>query len=60
MRSALVKRGVQRLGEVLDLEELPSLSAPELVDVARVDAVRVCRVAELVRVDNDAKQIRDE
>jgi hypothetical protein len=34
--------------------------APELVNVARVDAVRGCRVAELVRVNDDAKQNRDE
>jgi hypothetical protein len=52
--SALVKRGVQRL----DLEELPDLDAPELVNVAQADGVRVCRVAELVRVNHDAKQTR--
>jgi hypothetical protein len=34
---------------VNDLGELRDLDAPELVNVARVDAVRVCRVAELVR-----------
>jgi hypothetical protein len=44
----------------LDLEELPDLDAPELVHVAHADAVRVCRVAELVRVNLDAKQIREE
>ena len=58
--SALVKRGVQRLGVVLDMEELRDHDAPELVNVARADAVRVCRVAELVRVNDDAKQNRDE
>ena len=42
----------------LDLEELPDLDAPELVNVAQADAVRGCRVAELVRVKYDAKQIR--
>jgi hypothetical protein len=42
----------------LDLEELPDLDAPELVNVAQADAVRVCRVAELVRVNPDAKQKR--
>jgi hypothetical protein len=40
------------------LEELRDPDAPELVDVARVDAVRSCRVAELVRVKYDAKQTR--
>jgi hypothetical protein len=44
----------------LDLEELPDLDAPELVNVAQAGAVRVCRVAELVRVNGDAKQNRDE
>jgi hypothetical protein len=39
-----------------DLEELRDPDAPELVHVARADAVRVCRVAELVRVNGDAKQ----
>jgi uncharacterized protein (UPF0210 family) len=52
--SALVKRGVQRL----DLEELRDNDAPELVNVAQAEAVRVCRVAELVRVNTDAKQKR--
>lgn len=33
----------------LDLEELRDQDAPELANVARVDAVRSCRVAELVR-----------
>ena len=42
----------------LDLEELRDLDAPELVHVARADAVRVCRLAELVRVNLDAKQTR--
>jgi hypothetical protein len=49
-----------RLGRVLDLEELHDLDGPELVNVAQADAVRVCRVAELVRVNGDAKQNRDE
>ena len=40
--------------------ELRDHDAPELVNFARVDAVRVCRVAELVRVTHEAKQIRDE
>jgi hypothetical protein len=44
----------------LDLEELHDPDAPELVNIARVVAVRVCGVAELVRVNHDAKQIRDE
>jgi hypothetical protein len=47
-----------RLGVVLDLEELRDLDAPELVNLAHADAVRVCRVAELVRVNIDAKQTR--
>ena len=34
--------------------------APELVNFAKADAVRVCRVAELVRVNHDAKKIREE
>ena len=42
----------------LDLEELPDPDAPELVHVAQADAVRVCRVAELVRVNTNAKQRR--
>jgi hypothetical protein len=65
--SALVKRGVQRLdleagavGVVNDLGELRDLDAPELVNVARVDAVRVCGVAELPHTTTNAKQIRDE
>ena len=45
----------------LDLEELRDLDAPELVHAsARPGAAQVCRVAELVRVYHDAKQIRDE
>ena len=44
----------------LDMEELRDLDAPELMNVARADAVQGCRVAELVRVNVDAKQIRDE
>jgi hypothetical protein len=41
--------------------ELPDHDAPELVDAsARPGAAQVCRVAELVRVNVDAKQIRDE
>jgi hypothetical protein len=43
---------------VNDLGELRDLDAPELVNVAQADAVRVCRVAELVRVNVDAKQTR--
>ena len=42
----------------LDLEELRDLDAPELVNVAQADAVRGCRVAELVRVNHNAKQTR--
>jgi hypothetical protein len=30
----------------IDLEELHDLDAPELVNIAQADAVRVCRVAE--------------
>ena len=41
-----------------DLAELRYHDAPELVDVAQADAVRVCRGAELVRVNGDAKQTR--
>ncbi len=44
----------------LDLEELSDLDAPELVNVAQADAVRSCRVAELVRVNGDTKQNGDE
>ena len=51
---ALIKRGVQPL----DLEELHDHDAPELVNLTRADAVRSCRVAELVRVNVDAKQNR--
>jgi hypothetical protein len=43
-----------------DLEELHDPDAPELVNIAQAEAVRVCRVAELVRVNTNAKQIRDE
>ena len=46
-----------RLG-ALDLEEQPDLDAPELVNLAQADAVRGCGVAELVRVNADAKQTR--
>jgi hypothetical protein len=42
----------------LDLEELHDPDAPDLVNVAQADAVRGCDVAELVRVNGDAKQIR--
>jgi hypothetical protein len=42
----------------LNLEGLHDLGAPELVHVARADAVRVCGVAELVRVNTNAKQTR--
>jgi hypothetical protein len=48
------------VGVVNDLEELRDLDAPELVHVDQADAVRVCRVAELVHVNGDAKQNRDE
>ena len=58
-----------RLGRVLDLEacavgvannpeELRYHAAPELVNLAQAEAVQVCRVAELVRVNVDAKQTR--
>jgi hypothetical protein len=60
MRSALVGASESSAGVIADLEELPDLDAPELVNVARADAVRVCRVAEPVRVNGDAKQNRDE
>jgi hypothetical protein len=52
--SALV--GASKARAIDDLEELRDLDAPELVNLARVDGVRGCRVAELVRVDLDAKQ----
>jgi hypothetical protein len=42
----------------LDLEELRDNDAPELVNVAQAEALRVCRVAEMVRVNTDAKQKR--
>jgi hypothetical protein len=37
-----------------------NLDAPELVHIARADALRVCRMAELPHATTDAKQIRDE
>ena len=46
------------VGDLDDLEELHDLDAPELVNLAQADAVRSCRVAELVRVNGDAKQKR--
>ena len=46
-----------RLGAVLSFDlELREFDAPELVHVAQADAVRGCRVVELVRVNADAKQ----
>jgi hypothetical protein len=42
----------------LYLGELRDHDAPELVNVARVDPVRVCRVAELLRANHGAKQTR--
>jgi hypothetical protein len=47
------------VGVVEHLEELPDLDAPELVNIAQADTVRGCRVAELVRVNGDAKQNRN-
>ena len=38
-----------RLGVFLDLEELRDLDALKLVNVARVDAVRVCRTRPSTR-----------
>ena len=39
--------------------DLIDQDAPELLDVgARADAVRACRVAQLLRVNTDAKQKR--
>jgi hypothetical protein len=58
--SALVGASEISAGVIAALEELPDPDASELVNVAQADAVRVCRVAELVRVNVDAKQIRDE
>jgi hypothetical protein len=46
------------VGVVEHLEELGALVAPKLATLARADAVRVCRVAELVRVNINAKQTR--
>ena len=41
-----------------DPDKLRDLDAPELVNLAQADAVWSCRVAELVRVNGDAKQAR--
>ena len=57
--SALVGASEVSAGIIDDLEELHDLDAPELVNLAQADAVRVCRVAELVRVNVDANQNRD-
>jgi hypothetical protein len=56
--SALVGAYEVSAGDLDDLEELRDLGAPELVHVARADAVLGCRVAELVRVKYNAKQTR--
>jgi hypothetical protein len=55
---------VQRLGRVLDLSARNDPDAPEhfdglsvsLVNVAQANAVRGCRVAELLRVNLDAQK----